>query len=111
MSRHDPLLRVRHMLDYSREAVELLGNRSLEELQSNRVLQLALVQLIEIVGEAGSRVPDEVRQANPELPWKQAIGMRHRLIHGYEFVDYEIIFDTVRDSLPPLIAQLEKLLG
>lgn len=110
MSHHDPLLRVRHMLDYSREAVELLGSRSLEELRSNRVLQLALVQLIEIVGEAGSRVPDDVRQANPELPWKQAIGMRHRLIHGYEFVDYEIIFDTVRDSLPPLIAQLEKLL-
>ncbi len=111
MSQHDPLLRVRHMLDYSREAVELLGNRSLEELQSNRVLQLALVQLIEIVGEAGSRVPEDVRQANPELPWKQAIGMRHRLIHGYEFIDYEVIFDTVQDSLPPLIAQLEKLLG
>lgn len=68
MSRHDPLLRVRHMLDYSREAVELLGNRSLEELQSNRVLQLALVQLIEIVGEAGSRVPDEVRQATLNFP-------------------------------------------
>ena len=110
MSQPDPLLGVRHMLDYSREAVELLGSRPLEELRSNRVLQLALVQLIEIVGEAGSRVPEDVRQANPELPWKQAIGMRHRLIHGYEFVDYEIIFDTVRDSLPPLIAQLEKLL-
>ena len=74
------------------------------------MLQLALVQLIEIVGEAGSRVPEDVRQANPELPWKQAIGMRHRLIHGYEFVDYEVIFDTVQDSLPPLIVQLEKLL-
>lgn len=110
MTQHDPLVRVRHMLDHAREAVGLLGDRSLEELKSNRVLQLALVQLIEIIGEAASRVPDEVRNSAPEIPWSRAIGMRHRLIHGYDFVDYEVVFDTVRDSLPPLIAQLEAVL-
>ncbi len=110
MTQHDPMVRVQHMLDYSREAIALLGERSSEDLRADRVLQLALVQLIEIVGEAGSRVPADVRDAHPEIPWKQAIGMRHRLIHGYESIDFEVVFDTVRDSLPPLIKQLEELL-
>jgi uncharacterized protein with HEPN domain len=110
MTQHDPLLRMRHMLDYAREAVELLGDRSLDELRSDRVLQLALVQLVGVVGEAGSRIPDDVRQAHPEIPWKLAVGMRHRLFHGYDLIDYEVVFDTVRDSLPPLIKQLENIL-
>jgi uncharacterized protein with HEPN domain len=50
MTQHDPLLRVRHMLDFAREAVELLGDRSLDNLQANRVLQLAIVQLIGLLG-------------------------------------------------------------
>jgi uncharacterized protein with HEPN domain len=111
MTQHDPLVRVRHMLDHAREAVELLGERSLEDLQANRVLQLALLQLIEIIGEASSRVPEDVRKSAPEIPWSKAIGMRHRLIHGYDFIDYEVVFDTVRDSLPPLIKQLDEFLS
>jgi uncharacterized protein with HEPN domain len=63
-----------------------------------------------MIGEAASRVPDDVRQSKPDIPWTQAIGMRHRLIHGYDFTDYEVVFDTVRDSLPPLIRQLEEFL-
>jgi uncharacterized protein with HEPN domain len=111
MTQHDWRVRVQHMLDYSREAVDMLGDKSLGDLQANRVLQLALTQLIQIVGEAASRVPEQVRTALPQIPWSQAVGMRHRLVHGYDLIDFEVVFDTIRDSLPPLIQQLEQVLS
>ena len=54
MTRHDPTIRIKHMRDHAREAIDLLGNKSVNELRSDRLLQLALVQLIEIVGEAAA---------------------------------------------------------
>jgi uncharacterized protein with HEPN domain len=60
MTQHDPEVRIRHMRDHAAEAVEMLGDTTIGELQADRKLQLALVQLIEIVGEAASRIPDDV---------------------------------------------------
>jgi uncharacterized protein with HEPN domain len=111
MTQHDWRVRAKHMLDYSREAVDLLGDKTLDDLQADRVLQLALTQLIQIVGEAATRVPEQVRLTMPQIPWSQAVGMRHRLVHGYDLIDFEVVFDTVRDSLPPLIQQLEAVLS
>lgn len=84
MTLHDPIIRMKHMRDHAAEAIELLGNKTLEELRSDRVLQLALVQLIEIAGEAASRVPEDTRAAYPSIPWQLAADMRNRLIHGYD---------------------------
>jgi uncharacterized protein with HEPN domain len=61
MTLHDPWIRVRHMRDHAQEAIELLGERPADELKSDRTVQLALVQLIEIVGEAASRVNADIR--------------------------------------------------
>lgn len=58
MTQHDDLTRIRHMLDHSREAVEMLEGKAPEDLSRNRMLQLALVRLVEVVGEAASRVSD-----------------------------------------------------
>jgi uncharacterized protein with HEPN domain len=110
MTQHDPTVRIRHMRDHAAEAIDMLGERTLAELRDDRMLQLALVQLIEIVGEAASRIPDEVRKANPSIPWQLAADMRNKLIHGYDLVEYEVVFDTVKEDLPPLVAQLDSIL-
>jgi uncharacterized protein with HEPN domain len=110
MTLHDPWFRVRHMRDHAQEAIDLLGERSPDELKSDRTVQLALVQLIEIVGEAASRVGTEIRIAHPDIPWQLAAGMRHRLIHGYDLIEYEIVYDTVKADLPPMVAQLDDIL-
>jgi uncharacterized protein with HEPN domain len=78
------MIRVRHMRDHAAEAIETLGDRTLDQLREDRVLQLALVQLIEIVGEAASRIPAEFRQKYPNAPWQLAADMRNKLIYGYE---------------------------
>ncbi len=110
MTRHDPWIRVRHMRDHAQEAIELLGDKALNELQSDRTVQLALVQLIEIVGEAAGRVDSEIRVAHPAVPWQLAADTRHRLIHGYDLIEYAVVFDTVKVDLPLLVEQLDAIL-
>lgn len=80
-------VRLRHMLDAAREAVEFGTGSKPEDLVEKRVLALALVRSIEIIGEAASRVSQDLRAAYPEAPWGDIIGMRNRLIHAYFEVD------------------------
>jgi uncharacterized protein with HEPN domain len=105
---HDDI-RIRHMLDYSREAVLLAEKRDRSDLEADRMLQLSLVRLVEIVGEAASRVSLDTRRRCPQIPWLQIAGMRNRLIHGYDFVDYDILWQTVTEDLRALVAALEPL--
>jgi uncharacterized protein with HEPN domain len=72
-------------------------------------VQLALTRLVEIVGEAGNRVSKAMQQKTPEIPWPQIIGMRNRLIHGYDVIDFDLLWDTITDDLPPLIVSLESI--
>ena len=78
----DDFVRLRHMVDSAKEAVELIHGKTRAELDTNRVLSLALVRLLEIVGEAASRVTTATRQQTPDIPWSQIVSLRHRLIHG-----------------------------
>jgi len=70
-----------------------------------------LVRLVEIVGEAAAGVSPDGQAEYPSIPWRQIIGMRNRLVHGYESVDLDVLWDTIEDDLPPLIAELERILG
>jgi len=111
MSRDDPQFRLRHMLAYAKEAAALMRDRRRADLDTDRALGLAILRCLEIVGEAASRIPVAMRRRNPKIPWPQIIGMRNRLIHGYDIVDYDIVWRTVTEELPPLIAELEKILS
>jgi uncharacterized protein with HEPN domain len=109
MSESDAI-RLRHMLDAAREAVAFGAGRAWSDLAGDRVLALALVRCIEIIGEAASRVSETVRADHPEIPWFAIVGMRNRLIHAYFDVDLERVHDTLELDLPPLIKQLEQIL-
>jgi uncharacterized protein with HEPN domain len=99
------------MLDYATEAVELIAGKDKTELQHNRVLELALIRLVEVVGEASANVSSAAQAKYSKVPWPQVIGMRNRLIHGYDSVDLDILWDTIEVDLPPLIEELENILG
>ncbi len=99
------------MLDAAREALAFSRNRKREDLDADRVLTLALVKCIEIVGEAGARVAAVTRAANPLVPWTQIVGMRHHLVHVYFDIDLDRLWTTVTDDLPPLVAALERILS
>ena len=71
---------------------------------------LALVKAIEIIGEAAYQVSSETRSQIPEVPWEDIMGMRHRLVHAYFDIDLDVLWSTVQNDLPPLIAVLESVL-
>jgi uncharacterized protein with HEPN domain len=111
MSRHEGDVRLRHMLDHAREAVTMTRGSARADLDTDRRLNLALVRLLEIVGEAAARVPAEQCILHPDIPWPEIVGLRNRLIHGYDSVDFDILWQIVTEDLPPLIAALEKTLA
>ena len=98
------------MRNYAEEAVNLLGEASLDDLAEDRVMELALRKLVEIVGEAATRVSEETQQHQSAIPWPQIVGMRNRLVHGYDDISLERLWDTVKDELPPLIEQLNTII-
>ena len=81
MKRPDDDTRLRHMLDHAREAVEMAHGRRRSDLDGKRMLELALVRLVEIIGEAASKVSQEAREQLPNIEWRDVIGMGNRLVH------------------------------
>ncbi len=107
MSRRDPLVSVRQMLDHAREATEMVRGRSRGDLDTDRQFNLALVRLVEVVGEAAARVPEDFRCSYPQVPWRQTVALRNRLIHGYDVIDFDILWTILQRDLPDLIEALE----
>ena len=97
------------MLDSARTAVEFCKNKTRVDLDDNKMLALALVRLLETIGEAARHVPSEFRTETPTIPWRDITGTRDRLIHAYTEVDMDIVWTIVKERLPPLISELEKL--
>lgn len=110
MNRPDDAARVHHMLQAARNAVQLAQGRSREDLDSDMTLGLSLWKLLEIIGEAAGRVTTDLRAAHPHIPWQLAADTRNRLTHGYDTVDYAVIWSTVTNDLPALIPSLEAVL-
>ncbi|MEA3239476.1 MAG: DUF86 domain-containing protein [Candidatus Bipolaricaulota bacterium] len=110
MSRHDPKVRLLHMRDYAQDAMAMVEGETRADLDTDNKLRLALTRLVELVGEAASCLPEELRAKHPEIPWPEVIGMRNRLIHGYDFVDYDILWNTITRNLPQLIETLDRIL-
>jgi uncharacterized protein with HEPN domain len=110
MSRHESDIRLRHMLDHAKEAVAMAAGRTRGELDTDHQLNLSLARLLEIVGEAAGRVTSEERLRHPDIPWTEIVGLRNRLIHSYDSVDFDILWQIVSDDLPLLIEALEKAL-
>jgi uncharacterized protein with HEPN domain len=77
--------------------------------ENDLMRRAAVMRQLEIMGEAARRLSEETRLEIPEIPWRQIISMRNRLIHGYDDVDLVIVWETIQNDLPPLIAQLEKV--
>jgi uncharacterized protein with HEPN domain len=104
-------VRLQHMMDAANQALSFVAEKSRTELDKEQALALALVKLIEIFGEAASKVTREVKSQSPEIPWADIIAMRNRLIHGYFDVNLDIIWRTVNEEMPLIARQIENLLS
>jgi uncharacterized protein with HEPN domain len=111
MTRHDDKISLRHMLDHAREVAVLLERKSRRDLHDDRLLSLAVVRLLEIIGEAAARLDKTTRDRHPRIGWKRIVGLRSRLIHAYDTVDLDILWNITQKDIPALIQELEIILS
>ncbi|HBL10147.1 MAG TPA: hypothetical protein DD379_01685, partial [Cyanobacteria bacterium UBA11162] len=110
MTAIDDLTRLHHIQDAAREALIFMSGKRREDLANDRMLMLAVVKDLEIIGEAAGRISAECRARYPGIPWVDMIGMRNRLTHAYFSINLDVIWDTVTNDLAPLVEQLERVI-
>lgn len=93
----------------ARKALRFVEGMTWEGFQQSELHQNAVMRPLEIIGEAARLVSQQTRQAHPEIPWEQMIGVRNRLIHEYFRVNLKTVWETVQNDLPRLIALMEPL--
>lgn|SRR5690554_6791335 len=104
----------REALDDIRRNLELVVEftKSMDriEFEGDYKSQYAVIRALEIVGEATKRIPQEARDGNPAIPWKAMAGMRDRLIHSYDNINVEIVWNTARDTAPKVLSRITDLI-
>lgn len=109
----DEVVRIRlsDMRDNAARALAFLDARGPLDLDADPLHAYAILHAVQIVGEAARKIPDVVRESAPSVAWQASVAMRNILVHDYGNVSLQILVDTVRNDFPPLIADLERLLG
>jgi len=103
-------IRIRHMVDAAQNARQFMAGRRRSDLDTDTLLLFAVVQAIQIAGEAAAKISLETQSAAPSVPWALIVGMRNRLVHAYADIDHDIVWKTVTEDIPALLPLLLPLL-
>jgi hypothetical protein len=104
------LIRVRHILDAIRRIDEYTAGMKEDDFRRDQRTVDAVVRNFLVIGEAAGQVPAPIRQRYPEVPWSLMQGMRHVLVHDYDMIREDIVWRTLKQNLPSLVAPLERIL-
>lgn len=107
MSRDDAYLL--DILQAAKLAVVYLRDGTLEAFLQDTQVQDSVIRRLEIIGEAARRVSETTQLKHPDLPWREMIAMRNIIIHEYDNVDLTVVWDAVKNDLPPLVEALESI--
>ena len=105
----DDLVFIEHILDSINAIEEFSKNLTRRELENNRLKRSAIVREIEIIGEAAKNISNNFKNDYNEIPWREIIGTRDKVIHHYFGVDLEIVWRIITIFLPDLKKKLEKI--
>ena len=111
MSVHDPQVTLRQIQEAAARLQAICAGKTLSSLVADWQATAALERFMEILGEAVKRLPMELRNRYPDVPWKDIAGMRDHLSHGYDDVDHQVLWDSVQKDVPVLLATLEQMLA
>lgn len=100
---------LQHILEAIKQIEVYTSNVSYEEFLQERLLQDGVVRQLEIIGEASRNLSSDFRDQQPEIPWRQIIGLRNRVIHAYFELNLTIIWEVVQNDLPSLKQKIEQL--
>ena len=103
--------RLHHIILAAQRIRRAMANVTKEMFAANEDKQGNVVRCLEIIGEAANHVSEEIRSANPDIPWAGIIGMRNNLVHGYSEVNYRLVWRTVQNDLHLLEERIPRILG
>jgi len=101
---------IQDILSSLEEVEDFTEGLNFEDFLRDRKTINAVIRSLEIIGEAAKKIPEDLRNGHPEMPWKRMTGMRDKLIHEYHGVDLEIVWAVIKEELPPLKPMIEKVL-
>ena len=107
----NPQVYIDHILDCIHHIGIYTANLTKEDFLKSDQIQDAVFRRLEIIGEAASKLPEELRQKNPEIPWRDIIGTRNRLIHDYLEIDRDLIWQIIVKHLPELKKKITEISG
>jgi len=93
----------------ARKALKFVEGIDQNKFEDNEIIQNAVIRPLEIIGEASARVSKDFRRAHAEIPWREMVGLRNRLVHEYFRIDFGAVWDTIHKDLPKLIEIIEPL--
>ena len=100
---------LQHIQDEIEILLELKKKISEKEFYKDEFLKRTAVRCFEIIGEAVKNLPNEIKDIDSQINWKDMAGMRDVMIHNYFDVDYEIVWKTINDDIPPLRRKIKNL--
>ena len=103
-------LYVRDMIDFCERVLSYTEGMNQDTFVGNALVYDATLRNLGLIGEAATRVPESVREAHPEIPWRAIIGARNRIIHVYLGIDDDIIWTIIQDDVPAILPDLRSLL-
>jgi uncharacterized protein with HEPN domain len=109
--KRDPKVTLLQIADVARHVLDFCAQNDLDQIEASWEKRMAFERAMEILGEAVKRLPPELCALHPEIPWKLVAGMRDRISHGYDGVDYVTLRDAARDDLPALLVTVERMIS
>lgn len=100
---------IQDMISFAGKCLAYTKGMDQQVFVTNSLVYDATLRNLELIGEAATCVPDTVRQQYPDIPWRMIIATRNRLIHAYLGIDDDTIWSIIRDDVPELVKQLEKI--
>jgi uncharacterized protein with HEPN domain len=99
------------MIRFSEKVIAYTQGLDQDRFVSSGLNYDATLRNLELIGEAATHIPDDVRQANPQIAWRLIIATRNRLIHGYLGIDNDTLWSIIQSDIPVLLPQLHTLRG
>lgn len=97
------------MISFAKNVLSYSSGLDQEAFISTGLNYDATLRNLELIGEAATHIPDEIRSANPSVPWRLIIATRNRLIHGYLGIDNDTLWSIIQDDVPDLLAELKNI--
>ena len=108
----DPFEYLRHINDECQYILSVITDQtSKKEFFQNETLKRAIVRSLEIIGEASKKIPADIKIKWAAISWKHMAGMRDKLIHDYMGVNYTIVWDVIKNKIPELSGQIQKIIS